>query len=80
MFVMVRVDATGYSGTAFAHQLLKEQGVSVLPGEAFGHCARDYVRLSLAQPINVLKPALDRVEQFCHELQLDPEQHAGRQG
>jgi arginine:pyruvate transaminase len=34
---------------AFAERLLEEQAVSVIPGEAFGPSARNFVRLGLAQ-------------------------------
>jgi arginine:pyruvate transaminase len=68
MFVMIRVDATGRDGLRFAQELLSEQGVSVLPGVGFGACTTNYVRVSLAQPINVLRPAFDRIEAFCRQL------------
>jgi len=48
------------------------QGVSVLPGVGFGECASGYVRVSLAQPINVLRPAFDRIERYCR-VQSDVE-------
>ncbi|MEP5568330.1 MAG: pyridoxal phosphate-dependent aminotransferase [Halioglobus sp.] len=65
MFVMIHVDFTGTSGLEFAQSLLADQGVSVLPGIGFGDCTTDYVRVSLAQPVNVLRPAFDRIEKYC---------------
>jgi len=38
--------------------------VSVLPGVGFGECTAGYVRVSLAQPISILRPAFDRIEHF----------------
>lgn len=65
MFVMIHVDDRHVDGLRFAEQLLAEQGVSVLPGVGFGQCTADFVRVSLAQPINVLRPAFDRIARFC---------------
>jgi len=65
MFVMIRVDEVAEDGLAFAEALLAEQGVSTLPGVGFGDCTASYVRVSLAQPINVLLPAFDRMQAFC---------------
>ena len=67
MFVMIHVDKQGLDGLHFAQQLLEQKGVSVLPGVGFGPCVADYVRVSLAQPINILRPAFDRIEQFCEQ-------------
>lgn len=65
MFVMIHVDLADTNGLEFAQQLLADQGVSVLPGVGFGECTSGYVRVSLAQPINILRPAFDRIEKFC---------------
>ena len=67
MFVMIRVDEISENGLVFAQQLLAEQGVSVLPGSGFGECTGNFVRVSLAQPINQLRPAFDRIQDFCEE-------------
>lgn len=68
MFVMIRVDEISENGLAFAQQLLQHQAVSVLPGVGFGECTGSYVRVSLAQPINQLRPAFDRIEEFCSHI------------
>jgi arginine:pyruvate transaminase len=68
MFVMIKVSQLATDGLAFAEDLLARKKVSVLPGAGFGPTTRDYVRVSLAQPITVLKPALDRVEQYATEV------------
>jgi arginine:pyruvate transaminase len=64
MFVMLDVRGLGIDGMRFAEDLLKEQRVSVLPGEGFGRSTRDYVRLSLAQPLPCLEEAMNRIERF----------------
>ncbi len=47
---------------AFADSLLQETGLAVVPGSAFG--CEGAVRLSFATSIDVLRDALDRLEQF----------------
>jgi len=68
MFIMIKVDQLAKDGLSFAEDLLKKQKVSVLPGVGFGQSTNAYVRVSLAQPINVLKPAFDRIEKYAREL------------
>jgi len=70
MFVMIDVSDLGVDGLQFAQQLLDEQGVSVLPGVGFGECTAGYVRVSLAQPINVIRPAFDRIEHFLEQRSI----------
>jgi arginine:pyruvate transaminase len=47
MFVMLDIRATGQSGERFAQTLLTREGISVLPGEVFGHQGAGFVRISL---------------------------------
>lgn len=67
MFVMIDVGELAVDGTHFAEQLLEIARVSVLPGSGFGRNCRRYVRVSLAQPISVLRPAFDRIAGFIAE-------------
>ncbi|MEQ8514810.1 MAG: pyridoxal phosphate-dependent aminotransferase, partial [Chromatocurvus sp.] len=71
MFVMVDVSGTGRDGEAFARELLDRHGVSVLPGAGFGPGCNDFVRVSLCQPVDVLSPALDRMERYLHECETE---------
>jgi arginine:pyruvate transaminase len=75
MFVMIRVSELAADGLAFAEDLLASKKVSVLPGAGFGSTTRDYVRVSLAQPVTVLKPALDRIEQYALEVAARTGEH-----
>ncbi|MGS2723185.1 pyridoxal phosphate-dependent aminotransferase [Porticoccus sp. GXU_MW_L64] len=68
MFVMMDISAVANDGQDFAHRLLDAQGVSVLPGIGFGEVTRNFVRISLAQPIEILQPAFDRIERFITDL------------
>jgi arginine:pyruvate transaminase len=68
MFVMCDVSRTGLNGRQFADQLLEQQAVSVIPGDAFGPSAENFVRLGLAQNRSVLKRACKRIKHFCASL------------
>jgi len=79
MFVMVDVRGLGVDGLRFADALLEAQRVSVLPGAGFGQSTRDYVRLSLAQPLPYLDEAMNRIERFVKsrsEISADSREHA----
>jgi aminotransferase len=58
------VRKTGMSGMEFATSLLKKNKVAVVPGEAFGDAYKEFVRISYAQPLPVLKEAIDRIKTF----------------
>lgn len=61
MFVMADVHED--SGP-FARQLLQQTGVSVMPGTACGACTRNYVRIGLTKPVDILSQAWDRIENW----------------
>ncbi|HEX5827796.1 MAG TPA: pyridoxal phosphate-dependent aminotransferase [Candidatus Limnocylindrales bacterium] len=63
-YVFPRVSGTGLDGTAFADRLLREAGVCVLAGTAFGRVGSDHVRISYATSRENLGAALDRIGQF----------------
>jgi arginine:pyruvate transaminase len=71
MFVMLDVSGLDTDGMGFAEELLEKQRVSVLPGAGFGLSTRDYVRLSLAQPISCLEESLNRIERFVNARAVD---------
>jgi aspartate aminotransferase/aminotransferase len=48
-YLMVDVSSTGRDADTFAKALLREQGVAVAPGSAFGRMGEGYVRVSLAR-------------------------------
>ena len=68
MFVMCDVSETGLSGREFAEHLLTAERVSVVPGDAFGPSAKDFVRIGLAQNAVLLKKACKRIRRFCEGL------------
>jgi len=46
----------------FALTLLKETGVTVVPGEGFGELGQGYVRIALVQPAHRLAEAVERID------------------
>ncbi|MEC8038360.1 MAG: pyridoxal phosphate-dependent aminotransferase [Pseudomonadota bacterium] len=67
MFALVGVGGTGLGldGHAFAARLLEQAGVAVMPGTSFGAVTRDWIRLSLTVPDEVLQRACDRIAALC---------------
>jgi aspartate aminotransferase len=62
-YFLVNIEKMGLRSVNFAEKLLSRQQVAVVPGVAFG--ADNTVRLSYACGLDVIKPGLDRFEQFC---------------
>lgn len=62
------VKGTGLSDTEFAEQLLKEQGVAVVPGSVFGIGGEDHLRCAYAVSRKKLTEALGRMEAFISGL------------
>lgn len=62
--VQTIIEKRGFANdTEFAANLLKETGVALVPGSAFGN--EGCIRLSFATSMNVLQDALDRLTRFC---------------
>jgi arginine:pyruvate transaminase len=64
MFVLVDISRTGLGANEFAHRLLDEAGVAVVPGHAFGESVADCVRLGLTQPVERLREACARIARW----------------
>ena len=60
-YVFADVRSTGLSDEDFALKLLKEQGVAVVPGSAFGACGAGFVRLSYATSLERIRLAVERI-------------------
>jgi len=58
---------TGFSSEAFAQQLLEEQHVACVPGDAFGPSGEGYVRCSYATSLDQIEEALDRIDRFVQQ-------------
>lgn len=67
-YVFPDVSSTGLSGRDFAFQLLKEQSVAVVPGNAFGPSGESCVRCCYATAPELLVKAMDGMENFVRSL------------
>jgi len=68
MYFMVQIEpgalmGIGNDDLTFARELLREESVSVLPGQCF--MLPGYFRVVFAPPVDVLEQAWDRIEAFC---------------
>lgn len=57
----------GMTSEEFALDLLKEEKVAVVPGNAFGDCGEGFIRISYAYSIAELKEALSRIEKYIRK-------------
>jgi len=65
-YMLANISKLGMNSTNFADRLLSKSNVAVVPGIAFGDDR--VVRLSYATGLDVIKPGLDRFEEFCKSL------------
>ena len=63
-YLFVDVRGTGLSSREFALQLLEEEKVAVVPGDAFGPGGEGFVRCSYATSLERLEAAADRMVKF----------------
>ena len=61
LFVWADCSATGIHATELSYLLLKEGRVLIFPGTAFGETWREYVRITMLEPIETLKAAVERM-------------------
>ena len=61
LFVWTDSSSTGIHAAELSYLLLKEGRVLVFPGTAFGEKWRDYVRITMLEPISTLRAAVDRM-------------------
>ena len=67
-YAFPNVTALGESVDLLADRILREAGVALLPGTAFGQNGEGYLRLSYATSMENLEEALERVEGFVRTL------------
>ncbi len=67
-YVFASVEKFGMTGEEFANRLLDEQLVAVVPGDAFGECGKNFIRISYAYSLRDLQKALSRIKKFIESL------------
>ncbi len=63
-YVFPNVTGTGWQSRAIADALLEEAGVACLSGTSFGEFGEGYLRFSIANSMENLQRALERIEQW----------------
>jgi aspartate/methionine/tyrosine aminotransferase len=67
-YCMADISRSRLHAREFVFRLLREKGVSVAPGSAFGDVAADAVRISLASSDTDLREGVGRLAEFVSEL------------
>ncbi len=67
-YIYVNVEKSGLAAPAFCELLLREARVLLFPGTLFGDTDDRYVRMSLLQPIERLKEAMQRIMEAKERL------------
>lgn len=62
------IQSTGLTSQEFAEQLLKKEGVAVVPGDVFGESGEGHIRCSYASSIEQLQEAVKRIKRFIDQL------------
>ena len=60
-YIFSDIRSTGLGDDEFALKLLKEFGVAVVPGSAFGACGAGFVRMSYATSLEKIRLAVERI-------------------
>ncbi len=66
-YMFPNITRTGWPSKKLADALLQEAGVAVLSGTAFGAYGEGYLRFSIANSIENIAKALDRVEEWVNK-------------
>jgi aspartate/methionine/tyrosine aminotransferase len=66
-YVFPNITGTGWKSKALADALLEQAGVAALSGTAFGAFGEGYLRFSVANSLDNLDKALDRIDQWSRQ-------------
>ncbi len=66
-YMFPNIQKTGWPSKKLADAILEEAGVAVLSGTAFGAFGEGYLRFSIANSMDNIKKALDRVEEWVNK-------------
>ncbi len=69
-FAFPSIEATGMNSEEFAHKLLLEEKVAVVPGTAFGPSGEGFVRCCYATSLPSIEEALRRMDRFVRKSKL----------
>src|SRR6266567_1308843 len=66
-YVFPNVTGTGWKSKALADALLEEAGIACLSGTSFGEFGEGYLRFSIANSMENLGRALERIQEWTHK-------------
>ncbi|WP_284239031.1 aminotransferase A [Paenibacillus glycanilyticus] len=67
-YIFPSIAKFGLDSTTFAHRLLEEKRVAVVPGAAFAPFGDEYIRISYACSMEMLQEAMERIKSFVQGL------------
>ncbi|HAL61404.1 MAG TPA: aspartate aminotransferase [Chloroflexi bacterium] len=67
-YVFPNIEGVGMGSGEFADYLLREAGVAILPGTAFGEYGEGFIRISYANSLDNIRKALDRISEAVARL------------
>lgn len=67
-YVFPCIKSTGLTSEQFCEQLLENQKVAVVPGNAFGQSGEGFIRVSYAYSLKHLMEALKRIQAFLDNI------------
>jgi len=72
-YVYANVSATGVPASVFCERLLSEGRVLMYPGTIYGDYTDDFVRMSLTQPVERIKEAIERMRAVVATIRREAE-------
>ncbi len=67
-YIMPSVKNFNMNGSEFSAKMIKDYGVALVPGEIFGSFSDDRIRISYATQLELLREAMDRIENCVNNL------------
>lgn len=69
-YIFPSIKKFGMNSNDFCEKLLKEGGVAIVPGSAFGKNGEGHVRISYAYSMDQLKSSLSKIEKWLNTLKI----------
>ena len=67
-YAFIDIRGTGLAAEDFAHRLLDQERVCLVPGTAFGELGAGHVRLSFATSVDTIQLGFDRIARFISTI------------
>ena len=67
-YLWVDISPTGMDAESFAHGLIAKAKVAIIPGTVFGEDYSNYVRITCSASMDILREALNRIDEYCGHL------------